>query len=270
MRLTDGINDGIIDASRDESVGATGSKLKGYGGYVGNNIPQKSDWLRRFVWRMATFESSYTIYQANKYTPRDNILDDSDRLQYDRLYSETHTDYVSFSTAQWGRALRNIQKEWKVSRLGCALIAPVSIALLQIDSVFYDVLARTAAITAFIFSMAGLILSANLMLIVDQFRGRRCRNAWIKASESFDDPTSVEFWSLLGFPLALLMWSMIPCIAVVFVLAWNLQDGDQLSDGNEKKDLKVLNIISGVFLMVLSFTVAAYMYLCKRISQRFL
>lgn len=61
----------------------------------------------------------------------------------------------------------------------------LSVALLQIDSVFDDVLARTASMAAFIFSLAGLILSVSFTLNNHQFSRRKCRNYWAKVCSFF-------------------------------------------------------------------------------------
>jgi hypothetical protein len=54
------------------------------------------------------------------------------------------------------------------------------VALLQIDIVSHNVLAKTAVVAAFIFAIAGLALGAHFIVHLPQFNQRKCRNAWTK------------------------------------------------------------------------------------------
>jgi hypothetical protein len=57
--------------------------------------------------------------------------------------------------------------------------------MLQINPIFNDVLARTSSIAAFVFSVAGLVLSASFVLNIHQFNRRKCRNQWISVCRLF-------------------------------------------------------------------------------------
>ncbi|KAF8189650.1 hypothetical protein BJ912DRAFT_966018, partial [Pholiota molesta] len=70
---------------------------------------------------------------------------------------------------------------------------------------------------------------------------------------------SAEFWSLLAFPMALLIWSVGLCVMSVLILAWTSQDGSVASTGRAKAKI----IVSASFLMVLAMTLAAFIAASK-------
>ncbi|KAF8189642.1 hypothetical protein BJ912DRAFT_1042072 [Pholiota molesta] len=211
-------------------------------------------WIETLVWRIATLGRSFLIYKTMRFGQRTAGLPSF----------TTPSDFVSRATAEWNLALQHTSKEWKMSCSGCALIAPLSMSMLQINSVFNDVLARTSTIAAFVFAVAGLVLSASLVLNLHQLNRRKCRNQWINASRSFGDLESIEFWSLLAFPMSLLMWSVIFFLITVLVLAWNIQDGSLLSD-SISGGKRAQSIISATFLMLLAMTLAALCIAANRL-----
>ncbi|KAF8189651.1 hypothetical protein BJ912DRAFT_1103891 [Pholiota molesta] len=151
----------------------------------------------------------------------------------------THNDpevfpTVSVTGGEWEAALVDIGTEWKMSSSGCAIIIPLCIGLFQLNAVAQNVSTRTAILAAFLFATAGLALGARLTARLPQFNTRKCRNAWESASCSCADLDSVEFWSLLAFPMALLLWSAILCVMSVLILAWTSQDGSVVSDSRAK------------------------------------
>lgn len=94
---------------------------------------------------------------------------------------------------------------------------------------------------------------------------------------------SVDFWSILAFPMSLLLWyvnyptlrpkqltisirSVILCVVTILILAWTMQDGGLLLNSH----VRAGNIISAIFLMASATTLAAFMYWCREISRRLL
>ncbi|KAF8189648.1 hypothetical protein BJ912DRAFT_360283 [Pholiota molesta] len=207
------------------------------------------------AWWMATMGRSFTIYNRTRKSGYRTMHNDPEVFR---------SDYVSLAIVEWEKALKYIGTEWKTSSAGCALIIPLSVTLLQVNDVSQNILARTAVMAAFLFAIAGLALGARLITRLPQFHKKNGRNAWDKASRSCSDLESAEFWSLLAFPMALLIWSVGLCVMSVLILVWTSQDGSVLSIGRAKAK----TIVSASFLMVLAMTLAAFMYRGMQITRR--
>ncbi|KAF8972105.1 hypothetical protein BDZ97DRAFT_1011644 [Flammula alnicola] len=180
--------------------------------------------------------------------------------------------------AKWYRLVRKLMKVWKLVRLGCALLLPLSIAFLQLDSVINNVLGRTTAISAFIFSSTGLALSCLYMATKSTFSDRRFRNKWVEACtfpnkymfdvtmvlqasrSGLETMEAVEFWALLALPLSSLVWSVLFCVSTILIVVWTEQNGRGILTNGDYNVGQAAFVSSATFLTTLTLTIIAQIY----------
>ncbi|KAF8966028.1 hypothetical protein BDZ97DRAFT_1917736 [Flammula alnicola] len=171
--------------------------------------------------------------------------------------------------AKWHRLVRKLMKVWKLVRLGCALLLPLSIAFLQLDSVFNNVLGRTTAISAFIFSSTGLALSCLFIASKTTFNDRNFRNKWVEVSRSgLETMEAVEFWALLALPLSSLVWSVLFCVSTILIVVWTEQNGRGILTNGDYNVGQAAFVSSATFLTTLTLTIIAQIYRAMKMFRR--
>ncbi|KAF9474941.1 hypothetical protein BDN70DRAFT_996770 [Pholiota conissans] len=191
--------------------------------------PEMLTRIQIFGWSFATLRIYRSFFSARKFLPTfpQDPGSHCSTNEYTAQIEECNNGESDLD-CQWRKVSKVLKKEWIYDSAGCALFLPISVSLLQIDSVSENIFGRTAAIAGFLFACAGVLLSATLILRFSQ----KYKDEWMKASESLDDLESVKFWSLVAFPRSCLLWSMMLCSAAVLMLAWTAQNGSLFSNSN--------------------------------------
>ncbi|KAF4615666.1 hypothetical protein D9613_012518 [Agrocybe pediades] len=95
--------------------------------------------------------------------------------------------------AQWLKVVRRMCGIWRLARVGCGLLLPLSVALLQIEGVVTTVFAKTCAISTAIFAGTGVLSSAMYLFCRKQLSGGENREKWKEGYRAgFGGPDGVE------------------------------------------------------------------------------
>ncbi|KAF9552405.1 hypothetical protein CPC08DRAFT_790222 [Agrocybe pediades] len=106
---------------------------------------------------------------------------------------------------QWLKVVRKMCGIWRLARVGCGLLLPLSIALLQIEGVVTTVFAKTCAISTAIFAGTGVLSSAMFLFCRKQLSGGENREKWKEASKGPTGLRTAVFWTCLALPLTTLL-----------------------------------------------------------------
>ncbi|PPQ82817.1 hypothetical protein CVT25_009195 [Psilocybe cyanescens] len=157
--------------------------------------------------------------------------------------------------AQWAKVLRRMVAIWRLARLGCAVLLPLSITLLQIDGVVNTVLSRTCTISTAVFAAAGLISSGVYLFLRNELINNKNKTRWIQASqvETSYSIQSIEFWTYLALPVASMIWGILTCVITVVCIAWTHH-----SDDMEEPESAFIS--SAVFITSLILITLVYVY----------
>ncbi|KAF9474619.1 hypothetical protein BDN70DRAFT_959932 [Pholiota conissans] len=193
--------------------------------------------------RILTFGISERYYNTRKFSPT---------LSLELLEVQPHPQHNEDANAKWDEVVMNFHDEWKIVSVGCGIGIPLSVGLLQIDSILQSTMGRTTAIMTFILSGAGFILAASFLIMIrvnTRREERRCPSLWIEASRDFDHVVSIEFWTILAMPLCLFIWSAIFCAVTVLSLAWS-GTNDNIIPGGGTSTLTGIWLLTFTLLMI--------------------
>ncbi|KAF8886869.1 hypothetical protein CPB84DRAFT_1849988 [Gymnopilus junonius] len=164
------------------------------------------------------------------------------------------------SYAQWVKTVRRMCGIWRLARVGCGLLLPLSIALLQIDGVIDTVFTRTCTITTAICAACGLLSSGIYLFLKSEFKSQRTRIKWVEASNRSTALESIEFWTLLSLPLASFLWAILSCALTVVCIAWTKQNSVVIESD-------VSFIASAVFITVLAVITLIHLYKAAQLLE---
>ncbi|PPQ95841.1 hypothetical protein CVT26_015971 [Gymnopilus dilepis] len=110
---------------------------------------------------------------------------------------------------QWEDVLDHMKPIWKATRTACALLLSLSIALLQINGLIDDPLARYFLILSCIFSGGGLTVSSIYVAMESKLANIKVRDKWISASRNPGSIASMDFWACLATPVSSVIWQVV-------------------------------------------------------------
>ncbi|KAF9552401.1 hypothetical protein CPC08DRAFT_822877 [Agrocybe pediades] len=122
--------------------------------------------------------------------------------------------------AQWLTVVRRMCGIWRLARVGCGLLLPLSVALLQIDGVVTTVFAKTCVISTAIFAGAGILSSAMYLFCRRQLSSGKNREKWKEASAEPTGLKTAVFWTCLALPVTTLLWAVLSCVVSIVCIAW--------------------------------------------------
>ncbi|KDR69208.1 hypothetical protein GALMADRAFT_145609 [Galerina marginata CBS 339.88] len=199
--------------------------------------------IYHYIWGMLCMIYSAGMYRV--YYARFRLKDREGGSRLEVIYDSNY--------AQWAKTVRRMCGIWRLVRVGCGLLLPVSIALLQINGVIDSVFARTCTIVTAIFSGAGLLTSGVYLFHRQELKDEITRRKWAHASRHPSEMESIEFWTCLALPVISLIWSILFCAVTVVCIAWTKPN----SIVHEKQSTY---IASAVFVTALSLTTLVHLY----------
>ncbi|PPR04161.1 hypothetical protein CVT26_003807 [Gymnopilus dilepis] len=162
--------------------------------------------------------------------------------------------------AQWIKTLRRMCSLWRLARVGCGLLLPLSIALLQLSDVSQTVFVRTCTITTAIFAAAGLLSSGSYLFLRSELKNQGMRIKWVEASRHSATAESIEFWTFLALPLTSLFWAISSCALTIVSLAWTKQNGIFVESDNAY-------IGGGIFISALTAITLVHLYKAAKLLE---
>ncbi|PPQ88913.1 hypothetical protein CVT25_009148 [Psilocybe cyanescens] len=126
-----------------------------------------------------------------------------------RLHNQEHSldpTVIFVNQIKWNKTVRMMVTVWKLAWVCNAMILPLSIAVLQINSIITTTFGRTSALMSIAFSCAGLLSSGVYVSGKLDLKHKKMESKWREASREPKSAQSIEFWASISLPVSSLIW----------------------------------------------------------------